>query len=159
MDKFSEYKVPLAGISEGRYGQEFVCNTEFFRAMENDEVLSSEVRVELTIEHKHGSYACHFSFSGEIEVACDRCLEPLAHKVSTEYDVTVKYGYEYDDSQEDLLILPENDRYFDVSGILYDSILLTLPIRNVHKEGECNESMSEILSEHTSNAEEYEETE
>ena len=44
--KFSQYKVLLASLGEGRHEQDFECGTEFFRNMENPDVISSDVHEE-----------------------------------------------------------------------------------------------------------------
>lgn len=160
MGIISQYKVSLASLPEGKVEQVFVCKKDFFEAMENESVLDSDVEARLEIVHKNSAYDCTFYIQGEISVACDRCLEPMKHAVDTDYHLTVKYGYEYDDSNDELLILPESETNLDVAQLIHDSIVLTLPIRCVHQEGECNPEMEHMLSLHSSNSdEEYEERE
>lgn len=140
--------MPLATIPEGEYGQEFVCDTEFFKTMENSDVISSDVKVKLDITHKNGNYNCRFKFSGTIEIPCDRCLDALSHEVDTEYCITVRYGEEYNDESDEVLIIPHEEMTLDVSGILHDTIVLTIPIRNIHAPGKCNREMEEKLMGH-----------
>lgn len=85
---------------------------------------------------------------GWLSVACDRCLDPMRVPVDTVYELKVKYGYEFDDSTEGLLILPENQPDLDLAPLLYDTAILSIPMRCVHPEGECNKAMSELLEEH-----------
>ncbi len=94
-----------------------------------------------------------------MEVPCDRCLDPVSHEVDTDYDVVVRYGEEYDDSGDNLLILPYSANRLNVAGIIYDTLLLTIPLRCVHAEGECNPEMAEALREHNSSADYDEEEE
>lgn len=156
MGIISQYKVSLATIPEGKVERIFVCKKDFFEAMENIEVLDSDVDVRLEIVHKNSAYDCTFYIQGEITVACDRCLEPMKHAVDTDYHLTVKYGYEYDDSNDEVLILPESEVNFDVAQLIHDSIVLTLPIRRIHAAGECNPEMEQTLSLHASNIEDVE---
>ena len=48
----SQYNVSLAAIPEGKVERVFVCNQEFFEAMENSEVIDSDVEAQLEIIHK-----------------------------------------------------------------------------------------------------------
>lgn len=148
VDFTSRYSLPLATIPEGEYEREFRCDTEFFRAMEND-VISGDVSVHLDLTRRGDSYRCLFSFEGKLEIPCDRCLSPMDFPVDTEYPLTIRYGEEYNDETDGVIVVPESTRDFDLSGILYDTILLTLPLRLVHPEGECDAEMEEIIRSHT----------
>ncbi|MBQ5697558.1 MAG: hypothetical protein IIV50_04170, partial [Muribaculaceae bacterium] len=102
MDRFSQYKVQLAALPEGKFEQDFVCDTEFFKHMESIDVIAGDVDVHLEISHKNNAYNCSFQIDGEIQIPCDRCLEPMTHIVEADYDIVVKYGYEYDDSSDEV---------------------------------------------------------
>lgn len=148
LGKFSQYKVQLAAIPEGKFEQDFVCDTAFFREMESIDVMGGEVRAHLELSHKNGAYDCLFTLKGVVEIACDRCLEAMDHEVSSEYHIVVKYGPEYDDSSDEVLIIPESEAWLDVSQMLLDTILLTIPIRHIHSPGGCNPEMAEKFELH-----------
>lgn len=150
MGKFTQYKVELSQLKNGHHEQDFVCDTEFFRNMENTEVISADVKVHLDIEVKHEAYDCTFTFKGKLEIPCDRCLDPMDHDVDTRYHIVVKYGETYNDDADNVLIIPERDRYLNVAYMLYDSIMLTIPMRHVHPQGKCNRAMAAVLHKHHS---------
>lgn len=150
MGKFTQYKVELSQLKDGHHEQDFVCDTEFFRNMENTEVISADVKVHLDIEVKHEAYDCTFTFKGKLEIPCDRCLDPMDHDVDTCYHIVVKYGETYNDDADNVLIIPERDRYLNVAYMLYDSIMLTIPMRHVHPQGKCNRAMAAVLHKHHS---------
>ncbi len=148
MGKFSQYKVQLASKTDGRYEQDFVCDTEFFRNMENQDVISSDVAVHMDLVKKDDAYDLTFHCKGMMQIPCDRCLDPLDHEVDTVYHITVRYGDRYDDVSDDLLIIPESDAYLNVAYMLYDTLLLTVPLRHVHPLGKCNRAMAAALHKH-----------
>lgn len=149
MDILKTYRLPVASLPEGLSEYDFKLYNEFFEAMEQDEVLNADVDVHVSIDHKNDVYYCHIIGQGTIDIPCDRCLDPMAHEVSFDEELTVKYGEEYDDSTDGVLVIPENSAYLDLSPILCDLTLLTIPMRHIHTNGECNEEMTEILNEHT----------
>lgn len=148
MGKFSQYKVQLAALPQGTFEQDFVCDTDFFKSMESIDILSGNVEVHLEITHKNGVYDCSFEIDGEIDIACDRCLEPMKHIVEADYNMIVKYGPEYDDSSDEVLIIPQEQTTMDFSEIILDTILLTIPIRHIHPEGECDSEMAAKFESH-----------
>ncbi len=156
MGKFSQYKVQLASLSDGLHQQDFEVTTELFKNMENRDVISADVKVHLDIVKKNDTYDCTFHCKGMLQIPCDRCLDALDHEVDTTYHVVVKYGDRYDDGADDLLIIPDSDLYLNVAYILYDTILLTIPLRHVHPLGKCNRAMAAALHRHRSSVDDEE---
>lgn len=148
MGKFTPYNVELASLKDGHYEQDFECDTEFFKNMEHTGIQKSDVKVHLDLEKRNGIYDCTFHCKGTVTVPCDRCLDPLDIDVDTDYHILVKYGEEYNDASEELLVIPQSNTYLNVSYMLYDTILLSIPLRHVHPTGKCNRAMAAALHKH-----------
>ena len=149
MGKDRTYEIDLLSLGEGqKHHYSYKIEKVFFEERENSDILGSDVEVEFDIENHHGNYHLAFRFRGVLDVACDRCLDPVAEDVDSEYEMTLRYGEEYDDSMDDLVVIPQSWSRYDVSAIIYDSLLLSLPMRCVHPDGECNSSMAAKLREH-----------
>ena len=140
-------------MRDGHHEQDFEIGTEFFRNMENTDIISADIKAHLDIDKKNDVYDCTFHVKGMLQIPCDRCLDPIDHEVDTEYHVIVKYGEDYDDA-DGLLILPYSNTYLNVAYILNDTILLTIPLRHVHPMGKCNRAMAAALHKHRSNVDE-----
>lgn len=149
MGDSAAYKVNLGSLTEGKHGQDFVIDTAFFRSLEDTEVIDADVLAHLDVDCRNGVYECTFTLKGMIHIPCDRCLDAMKHPVDTSYHLTVKYGREYDDSGDDVLIIPDTEMYLNVANMLHDTIVLTIPMRHVHPEGKCNRDMEAVLSRHS----------
>jgi len=114
--------------------------------MESEDI-TGDVAVHLELNHKNDSYQCKFTFSGRVEIPCDRCLAPMEYPISTEYDITIRYADDYQET-DDVIVIPDSMRDFDISQILRDTILLELPLRRVHADGKCDSEMEQILRRH-----------
>lgn len=152
METLKAYQLALASLPEGLTEHEYLLDTAFFRAMEQPDVVSADVKVHLSVEHKNNLYYCRFQAKGLLYIPCDRCLEPMEHPVDIDEELTVKYGADYDDSTDGILVIPESDTYLDLAPLLCDMLLLTIPMRHVHAEGNCDPAMERILHEHSPEA-------
>lgn len=159
MGKFTAYKVELASLRDGKYTQEFVCDTGFFKNMENLDVVNSDVNVHLDLTARNGLYDLAFTLKGMVQVPCDRCLDPIDIDIDTTYNIKVEYGDSYDDASDDLLIIPSGNAYLNVAYMLYDTILLSIPMRHVHPLGKCNRAMAAALNKHKARSADDEEEE
>lgn len=125
-------------------------DADFFNEIEQTEVRSSDVDTIIEVSRTRENYFdLYIECTGTVVIGCDRCLDDLVHEVDATYEIGVKLeGDEYDDSRDELLIVPESWRELDVAPLVRDTVLLTIPMTHVHAEGECNEQMSALLSDH-----------
>ena len=148
MGKFTEFKLPLKSLPEGTHSFEYHLGKKFFENMESPDIHDADLQVQLTVTYKRELYTLDFTIAGTITLICDRCLDDLIMPVETEYHINVKYGDDYNDEADDLLVIPESDNYLNVAYILYDTVALTVPIKHVHPMGKCNRQMSQMLKKH-----------
>lgn len=144
MGKFSDYKLMLSSLPEGKHAFDYHLGKKFFENMESSEVRDADIEVALDVDHRGNAYALHFHLTGSLTVACDRCLDDLVLPVDTTYDLTVKYGEDYNDESDSMLIIPERDNYLNVAYMLRDTAVLAIPARHIHPKGQCNRAMSAI---------------
>lgn len=152
MSSLKSYQLLLAGLPTGRSQRHYKVDGAFFEAMEQPEVSGADVDLSVDIEVKNEVVYLSFQANGELQIACDRCLEPMNLPVSVQESLVVKSGAEYDDSTDGVLTLPEEQTMLDLAPLVCDYLLLAIPMRHVHAPGECNPDMARILSEHTTQA-------
>lgn len=148
MGKFTAYKVPLASLPQGIHKYEYHLSKQFFTDMENADIHNADIKVALTVNHKSDLYQMNFAVTGTITLICDRCLDDLVMPVDTTYSLGVKYGEDYNDDSDELLIIPSSDTGLNVAYMLHDTVALTIPIKHVHPQGKCNRQMCDLLKKH-----------
>lgn len=144
MGKFTAYKLVLKGLPEGKHEYSYHLDKEFFSNMENSEVRDADIAVALTVTHRHDAYLLDFRLTGTLTVGCDRCLDDLVLEIDAPYELTVKYGDDYDDESDTLLVIPESDNYLNIAYMVSDTAVLAIPPRHVHPQGKCNRAMSAL---------------
>ncbi len=115
--------------------------------MESADIHDADLTVKLTVTHKHEIYNLSFNVAGTVTLICDRCLDDLIQPIEATYDIAVKFGDDYSETDE-LLVIPESDNYLNVSYMIYDTASLAIPVKHVHPLGKCNRAMSALLRKH-----------
>lgn len=159
MGNLSQYELRLASLPEGKFEQDMECDSTLFRAMDNEEVRDAVVNVHLTVMRRGDVYDLSLYCRGTLTVACDRCLEDMQVPVDTTYVMTVRYGAAYDDSTDDLLVLPAHHTTLNLAPTIYTTLMLCIPLRKTHAPGECNPAMLDRLREHGADDESTEDNE
>lgn len=148
MCELNQFVVSLPALGEGRHELELKADSSLFAGRGSVEVTDADLSVYVDIEVRHGAYSVGMTCTGWIEIPCDRCLEPMRIEVDEDYDVVVKYGDDYDESDESIT-LPYDQTTLDLAPMVADTVLLAIPLRHVHPDGECNPRMEEIMKLHS----------
>lgn len=135
-------------MKDGHHGYDFEIGTEFFKNMENPDIHSADLKVGVDIDVRHGDYYITMDVKGTVTLLCDRCLDDLVWPVDTQYTLTVRFGESYDDSTDDILVIPSSDPSLNIAYLLNDTVTLSLPMRHVHPAGQCNRAMTQRLNSH-----------
>lgn len=149
MSDLKQFKISLPALGEGHHELELKADAGLFADHGNVEVTEADITAYVDIDVRHGAYQIGITCRGWIEIPCDRCLDPMRMEVDEDYDVGVRYGENYDET-DDTITLPESEVEFDLAPVVADTVLLAIPLRHVHPAGRCNARMEEIMKEHAS---------
>ena len=69
--------------------------------------------------------------------------------VETEDTLYVKFGEEYSEEGENLIVVPEAEGTINLAWYMYECIALTIPLKHTHPEGMCNPEMETLLKAHS----------
>lgn len=141
MGKFDLYKIFLKGIQPDIQELDFDLDQAFFKAIDSPEVSKGVVHVHLLINNKPDRFEFKFDINGYALVPCDRCLDDVKVPVSTKETLYVKFGDEYADDGDNVVVIPEKEGEINIAWFLFEFIALQIPIKHVHPTGECNKPM------------------
>lgn len=148
MCSISDLKIDFHTLPEGETVVALGLNEAFFASIEDSEISQGDVHVDVSIRK-----TIHFSdlvlhTTGTVEIICDRCLDPMDQPIDAEQRLTVKFGSERTE-EDDIITVTEDDSVVDLSWYIYESIILSLPVKHVHAPGKCNPAMIKMLNEHS----------
>ena len=73
-----------------------------------------------------------FTAQGSLWLTCDVSNEIFPYQINTSLDWIVKFGDEYDDDNDEFLILPHGSYQVNVAQPIYEMIVLAVPVKKVH---------------------------
>ena len=85
---------------------EFLLDNIYFAHIDGQEVQKGKVNVVLDVKKHTHSFEFTFHTSGIVFVPCDRCLDEMEIPVESEDKLTVKFGREYAEEGENLIVIP-----------------------------------------------------
>lgn len=148
-----EFIIPFVGLKVGFHEFEFEIRDTFFEELEYTIIQKGDAVVKLRLEKKETMLIGEFSVSGFVFTSCDRCNDPVEVPVKGAFRLIYKFGDEQSDD-ETLIVLPSDTYELDVRQNIYELMTVSLPSRLVHRKGECNEEMIELLQKYSGRSEE-----
>ena len=148
MGKFDKYKIDLKGMQSDSVKYEFVLDNLYFAHIDGPEVQKGKVNVELTVKRTSRAFELSFQTDGVVWVPCDRCLDEMEQPVSSSDKLMVKFGHEYAEEGDNLIVIPEEEGEINVAWFMYEFIALSIQMKHVHAPGKCNKTMTSKLSKH-----------
>ena len=136
MWKLDSYKVDLKGMQSDTVSYRWQVDNDFFSAVQGPEIKHGLLDVALRVKRTSGAYELEFQLKGEVEVSCDRCLEPMDQPIDAQCVLRVKMGDDYTDDG-DVVTIPERDGTINVAWNIYEFAALQIPLRHVHPDVEC----------------------
>lgn len=156
MRDLKQFEISLPSLAEGHHELELKAGAELFADRGNVDVSNADITAFVDIDVRHGAYNFGITCRGQIDIPCDRCLDPMRQEVDEDYDFTVRYGDDFDEG-DGIITIPESETVFDLAPIVADTVLLSIPLRHVHADGECNPGMEEIMKRHSADEPDSEE--
>jgi len=132
MKDLKEFDISFVGLKEGIHQFEYIIDKKFFDFFNYDEFYDSNVKVELSFLKNTTIFELDFVFSGWVEVACDLTTELFHQPIETNIHLIVKFGDEYNDENEELLIIPFSENNINVAQYIYEAIVLAVPLKRIH---------------------------
>lgn len=151
----NEFIIPFVGLKIGTHRYEFNIDKSFFEGVEDTLIEDAHVLIELAFEKKETMMIAEFSLSGTVATPCDRCNDPMEVNIHGDYRIVYKFGTEVSED-ENLIILHPETFELDLSAPIYELLVISLPARKIHPEGECNEEVMNLYNKYIVNANEPE---
>ena len=146
MNSLEQFKIDLKGLKDETTALNFTLDNAFFEALDQKDVQGGALHVSVSIRKASGFFEFTLHSAGIIDVPCDRCLDLMSQPIEADSRLVVRLGSTYSE-EDDTITIPEEDGILDLSWLIYESIVLAIPIQHVHAPGKCNPAMTKVLEE------------
>ena len=146
----NEFLIPFIGLKLGKHHFEFQINKKFFEDFDYHEFEDCDIKIAIVLQKKSTLLELDFKQKGTVHVPCDLTNEMFDLPVKAKLHLVVQFGDDFNNDNEELLILPHGEHQLDVSQYIYEMIVLSVPFKRVHpgiKDGSLNTEALDKLTE------------
>lgn len=145
MKELTQFKIAISGLKQGKHQFAYDIDRTFFTYFDYEEFWETSIKLDVELIKKSTFIEFVLHVEGEVGAHCYVTNEPFMQMIEDEYEFVVKYGEEYNDEQENILIIPHSSHEVDIKQQVYETILLSVPARLVHPGIEDGSLQSDIL--------------
>lgn len=139
------YDVAFIGLPLGEHQFVFQPDSAFFDHYGYDEAVFLQPQVHMSMKRSNTLLELEFSFSGKAQVRCDLTDMPFEMEVTGQFPLVVKFGEAFDDTDDEVLILPQGEHQFNVAQYLFELMVLSLPAKRIHPDVQAGKAGTEVL--------------
>lgn len=132
MDKIRNYDVIFSGLKNGFHKFNFEIDQALFKLFDTEQDFTEpKIQVDISMD-KHTTFLEFIiNIKGTVILICDISAEKFEHPVENQIEVLVKFGEEYDDSEEDVITIPAKDHAFNAAQLIYECVSLAIPMKKI----------------------------
>ena len=132
MDKFRNYDIVFSGLKNGNHEFRFEIDKAFFQLFDTEQEFTDPKIVADVSMNKHTTFLeLIIKTTGTVNLICDITNDNFDYPIEHEIEVLVNFGLEYDDSNEEVITIPNTDSAFNTAQLIYEDVMLSIPMKKV----------------------------
>ena len=126
------YSVNIVGLSNKEHRFEYEFGDEFFRRYGSDLLSEGSFKVDVLLNKHETFIEVTFNITGTGRLICDRSLEPFDYPIRTENKIVFKYGEEFQEMTDEIIVIPRDTATLELGQYIYEFISLAIPLKKLH---------------------------
>ncbi len=140
-----EFIIPFSGLKQGNHGFEYKVDNTFFESFDYHEFNGASIDVKAILNKSISMMELDLDANGFVNVDCDLTGEPFDQTISGSLHLVIKFGEEFNDEDDEILILPHGEHQVNISQYVYELLVLAVPSKRIHPGVEDGSLKSDIL--------------
>ncbi|TVZ16035.1 YceD family protein [Maribacter sp. MAR_2009_72] len=143
--KQKEFNIPFSGLKQGKHHFNYQIDNTFFDSFGYDEFNAANVNLDVVLYKSSTMLELDLEASGTVNVNCDITSEPYEQPIDGELHLVVKFGEEFNDEDDEILILPHGEHQLNIAQYVYEMLVLAVPQKRIHPGIEDGTLQSGVL--------------
>lgn len=130
--KQKEFSIPFSGLKQGKHEFKYKIENKFFESFGYEEFNDANIDLVVVLNKVGMMMELAMNASGVVNVACDVTSEPFDQHITAELELVVKFGDEFNDEDDELLIIPHGEHQINIAQYAYEMLVLAVPQKRIH---------------------------
>jgi len=132
MIKQKEFNIPFSGLKQGKHKFDYKIENKFFESFGYDEFNAAKIDLHVVLNKMSTMLELEMQAEGSVNVDCDTSGEPYDQKINGHLELVVKFGDEFNDENDEILIIPHSEHQLNIAQYVYEMLVLAVPQKRIH---------------------------
>lgn len=130
--KHKEYNIPFSGLKQGKHEFTYSIDNTFFDSFGYEEFNEAQIDFLAELNKMSTMLELHLKGKGVVNVDCDLTSEPYDQPISGQLELVVKFGEDFNDEDDEILIIPHGEHQINIAQYIYEMLVLAVPQKRIH---------------------------
>lgn len=141
-----EYILDLKHMFEDKVDRHFVLGDSYWDKADYADITSGSIEVDAHVKQMDEYFVLDVEVQGSVMAPCDRCLDEFPAPIEASIHLLVQLGPEDAEINDEVIAVDEVRGTLDLSILVAEMVVVSLPLVHIHPDGECNQEMSDRLA-------------
>jgi len=141
-----DFNIEFAGLKLGHHNFDFHISETFFNNYNYCDFSLAEIKIDVALIKKTTIMELNIVARGNVRVKCDLTNEPYDQPIDNNIDLVVKFGNEFNNENDEILIIPHGEHKVNLAQYIYELTVLSVPAKRIHPGVIDGSLKSEILN-------------
>lgn len=143
--KIKEFFIPFKGLKLGKHEFGYQIGNAFFESFEYTEFNGADIKIVAILNKMANMMELEIKATGKVNVNCDLTNEPFDQPITSSLPLIIKFGDEYNDEDDEILVLPHGEYQVNIAQYIYEMLVLAVPQKRIHPGVQDGTLKSEAL--------------
>lgn len=142
----NDFNIEFSGLKLGHHNFDFDISETFFNDYSSCDFSHADINIDVALIKKTTIMEFNIVVRGNVRIKCDLTNEPYDQPIDNNIDLVVKFGNEFNNEDDEILIIPHGEHKINLAQYIYELIILSVPAKRIHPGVIDGSLKSEILN-------------
>ena len=142
----NDFNIEFSGLKLGHHNFDFDISETFFNDYNYCDFSHADINIDVALIKKTTIMEFNIVVRGNVRIKCDLTNEPYDQPIENNIDLVVKFGNEFNNEDDEILIIPHGEYKINLAQYIYELIILSVPAKRIHPGVIDGSLKSEILN-------------
>ena len=142
----NDFNIEFSGLKLGHHNFDFDISETFFNDYNYCDFSHADINIDVALIKKTTIMEFNIVVRGNVRIKCDLTNEPYDQPIDNNIDLVVKFGNEFNNEDDEILIIPHGEYKINLAQYIYELIVLSVPAKRIHPGVIDGSLKSEILN-------------
>ncbi|MCR9252540.1 MAG: DUF177 domain-containing protein [bacterium] len=159
MRALDNYRIDIYKLPNKTHSFDFEFENSFFELFENSIIEKGKGTCHLELMKEETMMTADFQIDAEVELICDRSLEPFMFPIKKSENLLIKFGEEDVELGDEIISIHRDTQSLNIAQNIFEYLTISIPMKKLHPKFEGEEETDDLIYSSDDFVEEEEENE